>query len=206
MRGGRLGVIIMAAALGACGSGSGAGSGSAKPEVAVPAFVQRMVDADFPADGQIHVQSRGKFVIDLKTGFCTFPNSFGVSTEAWNEIFLALKIPSSTPEGVGRANGPVAGCNHTALPNTVKSRGLQLTNRNGQPYKLVLTVWQGDPAKGGAVWVGEVERTPQHLHRRGEGFVSIEGSPPTLRAKVAESMNGDLDDLSREAANVLGKK
>ena len=38
-------------------------------------------------------------------------------------------------------------------------RGAELANREGQPYKLVLAVWQDDPATGGAVWVGKIERS-----------------------------------------------
>ncbi len=57
--------------------------------------------------------------------------------------------------------------------------GRKTDNRNGEPYKLVLAVWQNDPAKEGAVWVGGVERLKgeypvTELNEDGEFHLTIE--------------------------------
>lgn len=144
----------------------------------VPDIVQHMMAVEFPADGQVHVHSSGKFHVEAATAFCTFPGSFGISSDAWNDLFVRLDQPTTAPEGHGRANGPVEGCDGSMPKSTIKDMGVQLSNREGEPYKLALAVWQGDPAAGGAYWVGGVERlgrlnpkieqmgTPQHGGRR----------------------------------------
>lgn len=60
-------LCALALPLAGCGGSDDAGSAA----VAIPAVVQRM-DAEFPADGKIHVQSRGVFAIKPATSLCSF--------------------------------------------------------------------------------------------------------------------------------------
>jgi hypothetical protein len=65
-----LAIVIMGAAmLSGCG-GDKAADGASVTKVALPVAVQTMVDAPFAADGQIHVQSKGLFVVKADTAVC----------------------------------------------------------------------------------------------------------------------------------------
>ena len=37
-------------------------------------------------------------------------------------------------------------------------KSVRLLNRKGDPYKLKLAIWQGEPTNGGGAWVGGIER------------------------------------------------
>jgi hypothetical protein len=47
-------LLIIGLALSGCGADPDAGS--ATPSVAIPAYIQEMIAAEFPADGDVHVQ------------------------------------------------------------------------------------------------------------------------------------------------------
>jgi hypothetical protein len=142
-----------AAALLAAGALALAGCGLGGPSV--PAEVERLVEARFPADGQVHVQARGKFVVTEQTVFCRAPRNIAVSLKDAAPTFYNPGIDDVENAELGEvvhgkpcANDGINLINHWAL----------VPNRDGEPYKLVLAVWQGDPANGGALWVGGVER------------------------------------------------
>jgi hypothetical protein len=130
--------------------------------VTVPDTVQAMMAEDFPADGEIHTKSLGRITIEPDTPVCEIwkalpedrrANHFGVNS---SDLFPPLGQPTNRDGGSDRQ----VAANVVKCPasNSVVIHGLKLSNRNGKPYKLMLAVWQSDPAEGGAVWVGGVER------------------------------------------------
>ena len=150
------GVCAMALMLGGCSDGE-----NGAPEV--PAAIQEMMAADFPADGEIHVQSRGTFEIRPETKVC----------RAQRDVVSDFKdaAPSLLGPGLGEAGAAASSglsgrlgeamsdgtvCSPDRI-NVINTWGLSL-NRDGTPYRLVAAVWQGDPADGGAIWVGGLER------------------------------------------------
>ncbi len=147
-------MALVAAALALAGCGGGGAPVSAGVEV--PAAVQAMMAAEFPADGEIHVQSRGKIVIEPETPTCYFENGFIVEPQS---LFDALGQVKSLSTGASRLQPATRDSQCEFQADTVLIWGRESANRNGEPYKLVLAVWQGDPAKDGAVWVGGVERS-----------------------------------------------
>ncbi len=135
--------------LGGCGL-----SGSA-----VPHAVQAAIDAPFPDDGQIHARSRGRFVVEPDTMFCRDPSKPGMDTSQLKQLFDKLAQPQNFRNGsYFRGNGKIGLDEECASGEPVFHMSSQSPNRTGNPYKLVLAVWQGDPAKGGAYWVGGLER------------------------------------------------
>jgi hypothetical protein len=185
-------VLLAVMALSGCG-GVGAD---------VPDAVKTMMAAEFPADGQIHVQSRGKIVIKPETPVCRHwkkDGDFGVGSA---KLFLALRQADAGPDGSERQlDAAEAGCRQS---KSVVTFGRRFNNRNGEPYKLVLAVWQGDPAKGGAVWVGRVERAvgirPEQMRKQ----PFRDGIPPPSwvrnsqdrRYQIEKSQELDVKDLS----------
>jgi hypothetical protein len=216
-------VLVLLVGLMGC-DGNGRNKPAAAQSLPVPATIEKMMATAFPADGKIHVQSKGQFVVNIDTQFCTYPNSFSVG-EAWYGLFEKLNIPKSNSQGSGRANGPVEGCISSLPANTIRQKGTQFPNRNGKPYKLVLAVWQGDVAAGtGAYWVGGVERTegldnlnPHAKNNRiviGLGDnIRLDGTrrpPPTAeyiyQVRVGTSMNADQRELSQEFIQFISIK
>jgi hypothetical protein len=129
-------------------------TGCGKTDTAVPDEVRQMMNADFPADGQIHVQSRGKFDIKPDTLFCYYDSGPSISA---GDVLRALKQSyyAGTVKREMLANNPMC----SPPKDSVFSAGEKTENHQGKPYKLMLAVWQGDPARGGAAWVGGIERT-----------------------------------------------
>jgi hypothetical protein len=142
-------------ALSGCEGDAGAGS-AAQPRIVVPAFVQKMVDADFPADGQIHVQSVGKFEIKPDTIFCIFRPGYGLDNKqlkrALERIGQKSAYRDSHTAGVDK---------ECAGGSPVFVRSAHANNRIGAPYKLTLAIWQdvsADWRESDAAWVGGVKR------------------------------------------------
>lgn len=140
------------------------GCGEDKAEVApkaaateMPTDLRQLIDQTFPADGEIHVQSRGVFAVHPDTVFCKSRNGIGLGGELLRDALLELgqsDYLSGSPRG-SRIIGENADCKNTG---TIFASGLQTFNRNGKPYKIVLTVWQNDGVKDGAYWIGKIER------------------------------------------------
>ena len=198
IRGGRrmgplLGLALLAGALCGCGGASDI------PDI--PDVVETMMAAKFPADGQIHVQSQGKIAIKPETAFCTFPDSFGIDSDAMIKLFRMLKQPTTHPSGSGRWGLPVDKYSDCKLADAVLVAGSQLQNRQGKPYKLVLAVWQGDPGKGGAVWVGGVEREAGMLHPNPTVRVPIE--PAEVPLSPDNLLNGSVESDSRDLSSAV---
>lgn len=124
---------------------AGCESEADKQQSAVPEKVKTMIAADFPADGQIHIQRRGKIRISSDTTVCHLDRDF------WIGLYAPAGNSAATPDG--RPQKSVAEPECKSDPKAVFIDGLKFKNRIGKPYKLVLAVWQGD-----AVWIGGVER------------------------------------------------
>jgi hypothetical protein len=146
-----LGAIVVMVALSGCDQGS--------KTAAMPAVVQQMVAAEFPADGEIHVQNRGVFVVKPDTMFCRDRNGFGLDTDQLRQLFERLGQPK-TVGSYFRGNGKIGVDEECSRNNPIFVSGTQINNRNGAQYKLVLAAWQGGAggAAPTAVWVGGVER------------------------------------------------
>lgn len=127
----------------------------------VPAFVQTMIDSDFPADGEVHVERRGKFAIRPSTLFCSYPSLVDGSLREKRINGVGLVGLSQLLEAHGqdanyqgtRRQGRVDRRHCPAESGHVMEYGLARLNRHGEPYRVVLALWQGDSA-----WVGRVER------------------------------------------------
>jgi hypothetical protein len=113
--------------------------------VPVPEFVRQMMSVDFPADGRMHVQARGRFRIGPTTALCTFRPGYGLDTPQLIETLTRM--------GQQYRNGQ-AGVSQRCLqgqPVFVLAR--PENNRLNGPYKVIVAVWQGN-----AVWMGAIER------------------------------------------------
>ncbi len=198
-------------ALAACGAGRGkSAEGDA---VQLPEAVQQLLAATFSADGKIHTQSRGTFKIKPNTLFCEIDASIapriakmGVPGIGIDGVKLGAML-----EGFGQTYYIDGGLRQQSIhtkqcPNdgsNIIYQGHALLNRAGTPYKLILAVWQGDPAKGGAVWIGGVERLngrrphvapPPPIDMMGVYQVT---SPEEIARFMAErSIRRDLNELT----------
>jgi hypothetical protein len=160
-----LGAVLMGAAiLGGCGGEVGSSLiASPSGDPSFPPSIPPLIARPFAADGQIHVQSTGKIVIRPDTVVCNAARGqgeghFGINSD---ELFAPLGQKKYGSKGSGRygADRQYGLSDPECLTKgAVIINGVQSNNRDGAPYKLVLAVWQGDPAKGGAYWVGGVER------------------------------------------------
>jgi hypothetical protein len=151
-----LGVVMVGAAmLGGCG-GDKANDPVSVAKAALPVAVQTMVDAPFAEDGEIHVQARGAFVVKAEAAICAVRAEIDPSLKKGAPGFYDPGLDGHEGGSLNEPlrNGTICADNGQNLVSHWKL----LKNRNGTPYKLVLAVWQGDVAKGGAVWVGAVER------------------------------------------------
>lgn len=190
-------MCAMALSLAAC-----SGDGHSEPQsadVEVPDAVRDMMATDFPADGKIHAQNRGTFNVQPTTYFCTFDPGFGV-----NGLQAALEEigQSGYLDGGPRTNGIFGErvsrqCAPGASGNPIFIRGFDLPNREGEPYKLVLAVWQGNPTRGGAVWVGGIERGSGRYHPNAFAVADDMGSDSGERIWHS-SARLDVEALSRE--------
>jgi hypothetical protein len=153
-------------ALAACGAGGRSSEGGDVAQV--PEAVQQLLAAKSLADGPIHLQSRGVFKIRPSTLFCEIDAS--VAPE-----IRKMGVPGLGIDGV-RLAALIEGFGQTYyIDGSLRQRSIRTKqcpgngsniiyqghvqfNRASTPYKLILAVWQGDPAKGGAVWIGGVER------------------------------------------------
>jgi hypothetical protein len=174
---------------------------SASSVPAVPPLIETMMAKDFPADGQIYVESRGAFVVNNDTMFCRHLNGLMVQPEAANKLFKKLGQPATLKGGYPRVNGKVGVDRECDLPDQMFVKGEQTTNRQGKPYKLVLAVWQGDPSKGGAYWVGGVERLEGEHLPNPDILHPIEppaNYKPDKRQLISGSISADISDLSEK--------
>ena len=161
-------IIAVAAsvlALAGCGTGNGFGETNMAD---MPSVVRQFMATQFPGDGQIHVRSRGTFKIEPNTLFCEMNASIDPEVRKLGILGIGIDGNKLTAaiKGLGQSdylNGsprtqPLDGsyCSDNGS-NIIYQGSAQLTGSKNA-YKLILAVWQGDPTKGGAVWVGGVER------------------------------------------------
>jgi hypothetical protein len=190
-----MGFIALAATVLIMGCG---GSGAAPASVDVPDSIKTLMANEFPADGQVHVQSQGAFVVNNETMFCRYPNGLMVQPEAANELFKKLGQPTTLKGGYPRANGKVSVDRECDLPNQMFVKGGQTTNRQGKPYKLVLAVWQGDVEEGkGAYWVGGVERVDGNYPVEGRAFHPGDRLESFGEDNITKTKEYDIGQLSQ---------
>jgi len=173
----------------------------------IPQFVQQMMDSDFPADGHGHARARGKFRIDPATPFCTFWPGYGLDTEQLN---AALRQMGQNPIYAGGYRTTYqANVSRECIPGrSVFIKAIATANRQGGPYKLILTVWQGE-----AAWTGAIERLNGARPEFEFARPFRDGMPPLTpwarqgferedREHRAElSIRRDMSDLSRAVLN-----
>jgi hypothetical protein len=195
------GVRVMAAVLLVMVVSSGCSSEATKPKAVVPDFVQKLINAPFAADGQVHVQSRGRLVMGDETAVCYFPDGFSINSGLF---FPAFGQSPDAPWGDRKQPAVQGRCDFTK--DMVLIKGTQTLNRNGKPYKLALAVWQGDVDSGkGAYWVGGVERLegkrPDILIR---SPFDIPGEEPSEQA-IVDAQNSALSQYISEDINRISK-
>jgi len=157
--------------------------------VAVPALVQQMMDARFPADGEIHVQSKGKITITPDTPVCEMVLAVPPGDQAGYFGINSRPLFEPLGQSWGRRGGggdrQISAAEPAChKPGSVIIYGRITDNRHGDPYKLVLAVWQDDPVKEGAVWVGGVER--------------LKGEYPVTSLNVDGELNLTIESVSSD--------
>ena len=162
--------------------------------VAVPAFVQQMIDADFPADGAIHVQSRRKFTITENTYFCTYRRGFGIGgiDDALERMGQKSRYRG---EGIAGEN-PTPECVEGAAGDRIFVAGNKTMNRNGKPYKLVIAVWQGD-----TIWIAKLERIGS-LHPKAMGLAD-DVTGKEAESPESDSIVRDFRDINEPALSAI---
>jgi hypothetical protein len=169
-----------------------------------PTAVQKMLDAEFPADGRIHVQSRGRFELKPETFFCVHRPGSGLDGGLVRQA-LASVGQSDYWNGAPRANGRFgekasSRCDAKRTGNPIFVHGIDAPNRTGKPYRLTLAIWQGD-----AAWVGVVERTdgprPDALAQNvpvndGPGMFSATQDELRKKARMEHSKLLDYNEIS----------
>lgn len=197
-----LAASTMAFGLVACG-GNGIASRT-ESSMDVPAYVQDMIAADFPADGQIHMRKTGKFQVAPTTLFCEMDASvdheikeLGVAGIGIDGVKLAEAIralgQSDYIHGSSRQRILRSGrCSDDGA--NIIYLGHALLNRTGDPYKLVLAVWQSDPSLGGAVWVGAMERLEGGPRPEISNPLGTDPLPFEIRADVTSLSSNFIKD------------
>lgn len=138
-----------------CGCEGDGGKAGGNASELIPASVQSIIDGAFSADGEIHVRSKGRLEIKPETEICRIRAAVDRSMKQEAPAFYGPGI-----EGVdnGYLNENLNGKTCINDGNNIVSHWLLVKNRTNTPYKLILAAWQSDPAQGGAIWVGAVER------------------------------------------------
>lgn len=183
----------------ACGDEGVSDQAANEASVEVPAFVQELIDADFPADGEIHEQSVGEIMILPDTSVCYSPDGFAVDS---SKLFGALGQKKNVLSGSRLRPALDGQCSFGG--DTVLMKGFRSDNREGTPYRLTLAVWQGN-----AAWIGSVERQVGKLHPRYQPHDYSEEpefldtkprAPPSMDERlefaVSSSIHLDASDLS----------
>jgi hypothetical protein len=170
----------------------------------VPASVQAMIDAPFAADGQVHVQSRGTFVVKSETGVCLAPRKIDAVSKDRAPHFLG---PGLGEAGSAIAKGPDGALNEKQSNGVIcKDNGINIintwhlvSNRQNKPYKLVLAVWQGGGTGGAprAVWVGGVERLEGDYPIKGRAFHPGDDLASFGEDEITKTRQFDMDQLSK---------
>jgi len=167
------------------------------------------MEAEIPADGQIHVRSRRRIIIRQETPTCYFSDGFIVDS---GDLFRALG-QRRTLDGASRFRPVDRESQCSIQPDTVYMKGDELPNSRGGRYKLMLAVWQGDQERGGAAWVGGIERPDGVRPDSRELQAFRDGLPSPSWARESEdrdyrigvSVERDVNDLSEAFTRDVSK-
>lgn len=179
---------------------------------AVPDFVKEIAATDFPADGKLHVETRGKFVVNANTQIRQAGRYRHPSLPRDREMNLGLlghPIGDPGPEHRGKPlkhnqpgffeygrklpflirpgrSHPLANGAETKpdeIPNfSVYSR--VEPNRNGKPYRATLMIWQKR-----TVWVGRIEYPNLGKYDTERGYRNRDVTAPESYGYVSPSGN-----------------
>lgn len=187
-----------------------AGCDGAPSQRFVPAAIETLMQAEFPADGAIHVRAKGQFLTRPGMAICTYQKNGGVYKMLLGEELLRISNGRDSANGKMLENAEE--CHK--VPNPIFRISSQTANRNGEPYRLVLAVWQGDVAHGGAYWVGGVERLGgvraemkgQRAFRDGIPPPASIGKAQDLKYQQDESVQLDMSDMSKAFVKFVSGK
>ncbi len=177
----RTALILAVLALAACRPESGA-DGYAR-------YAGGVLAQPFPADGRIHFEYRGRFVLTPATIICTWRPGPGLYPDVTSAAVRAV----SPGDVLDRAQGVVGETRAQTTPGCDPARPggdrifVHGGERVGDPgYRIWVAIWQGD-----ALWVGGIER-PDGLRPDAEarpGDIPVNDGPCiwcTGRAQYAE--------------------
>jgi hypothetical protein len=180
---------------------TGCRGGHDPAKLIIPGVVQSAISAPSGGNEQVRVQAAGRFLIDSTTIFCGWDDQ-ALDTSA---IFRRLGQPAYLNGSPRDARGESdARCSDK---HNVRVRHLTTANQVGQPYKIVMALWQGDPSTDGAFWVGTVERIDgvrDDVEIRTNGASIDFSNSRTRRAELTEmSIDSDNADLIMMLASYL---
>lgn len=159
----------------------------------VPEIVQQMMAVEFPADGQVHVRSEGEFSIKGDTPLCIFQDDGRIYGMLFAEYASQIVNGASSISSSGDYWNSDAECK---ARNAIFLQSARLPNRDDEPYKLSRAVWQGEPAAGGAYWVGGVERVNGDFPVKGRAFHPGDNLESFGEDRRTKTMEFDMDRLS----------
>jgi hypothetical protein len=170
----------------------------------VPTAVQKFVDVEFPLDGEVHVQTRGRFKIEPETLFCGHSSSTDKEMRDFGVTGVGLVEIPSLLRSIGQSadlNGTIRqreigqrGCEK--ISTNIQFKGYAYLNRNRRPYKLIQAVWQGD-----AIWVGSIGKDLDPSKKEDWGSF-----PPQVGGVTVRNVSGpSIDKISESYISFIIK-
>jgi hypothetical protein len=166
---------FLVATIGACGSAISAKASRSevqavkqlkpngtRPAVQVPAYVQRLIDMDFPNDGQVYVQTRGKFRIRPDTFVCILDpkvdepmNNVGLFNIGldWADMQPVLRSLGQVSHFAGLARIQRVSTEQCIRQGNIYTKNVAVVGRNGLPYRFIAAYWQGN-----TYWISKAEK------------------------------------------------
>lgn len=168
------------------GAASVLGGCSSAESASIPAFVQAMMDADVPDDGRIHVEQRGRIRISPASLQCIAPARINDGLAQLDVRFAGIGL-RDVYTALGQPDYINGSSRHGQLGDRCEDNGenqvvqwVLTSNRNGEPYRLALAIWQGSDN----YWIGQVIRSgnrpeikdfpPYRVGPRSRSKVSVE--------------------------------
>jgi hypothetical protein len=177
----------------------------------IPEGIGRLIESGAPQRGVVYLSRSDRLILHPKSLICELRpmidrtvGDFGISGLGIDGNLLAKRMQELGLKGYVDGSPrqrprESEGCSDNKL--NIYYIGLARENRDGQPYRLSLAVWQGD-----RVWVGSVERVPNQLHSSTKtllGDIEHPDRPPSLGAKIQASVRSDAQDLSAKMVQSL---
>lgn len=175
------------------------------PEIeAVPEDIRRLIVPPLPQAGVIHLLKSDKLILHPRSLICELTPAvapafqrYGISGIGIDGRLLAKRLKelgaSDYIDGSPRQRAVESGsCPDSDL--NIYYAGFVQENRDREPYRLVLVVWQDDRA-----WVGGIERSAKQLHPSAKALLGDIEHPdrtPPLEARVRASVQSDSRELS----------